>query len=294
MPSQLLRGSAAEATTHLSLALNGTVPGNAIYSSYTAEFTRVGEFALANSFAAAYSNDTNAALATRVLGNLGVTAATIGATSYTTLATAVESAFAANPNARGQVALNLARLLTGLEADATYGAAATAFNNNAATAFTYSSNTANTTSTTVAALNAPVNRTLTLTTGVDTTLVGSTGNDTFRADQTTLTTGDRLDGGTGDDTLQITTTAAAATLGTGVTTTGIETVSVTATVGAATVDATNFAGVTSVASNGSTQDVTLATFLPFRLWPLLQRVTTLRSERLLLQSLALPTASQSL
>jgi len=184
------------------------VPSNAIYSSYTAEFTRVGEFALANSFAAAYSNDTNAALATRVLGNLGVTAATIGASSYATLASAVETAFAAYPTARGQVALNLARLLSGLESDATYGAAATSFNNNAATAFTYSSNTANTTSTTLAALNAPVVRTLTLTTGVD-NLTGSAGDDTVNgfisatANTSTLSGGDQINGGAGNDTLTI-------------------------------------------------------------------------------------------
>jgi len=256
MPSQLLRGSAAEATTHLSLALNGTVPSNAIYSSYTAEFTRVGEFALANSFAAAYSNDTNAALATRVLGNLGVTAATIGASSYATLASAVETAFAAYPTARGQVALNLARLLSGLESDATYGAAATSFNNNAATAFTYSSNTANTTSTTLAALNAPVDRTLTLTTGVDTTLVGGAGSDTYRADQTTLTSGDVLSGSTGNDTLAITTTGVTpAGFGTGVTSTGVETIRVTATVGTATLDASGFKDVTTVSSSGSITDV---------------------------------------
>ncbi|MFN5723538.1 MAG: hypothetical protein ACK47O_06945, partial [Betaproteobacteria bacterium] len=195
MPSQLLRGSAAEATTHLTLAFNGTVPSNAIYSSYTAEFARVGEFALANSFAASYANETNAALTTRVLTNLGVTAATIGASSYATLASAVETAFAAYPAARGQVALNLVRLLTGLEGDATYGTAAVAWNNNAATAFTYSSNTANTASTTIAALNAPVARSLVLTTGVDTTLVGGAADDTYTATGATLTSGDQLNGG---------------------------------------------------------------------------------------------------
>jgi hypothetical protein len=95
MPSQLLRGSAAEVTTNLSLAFNGTVPSNPIYTSYTAEFTRVGEFAMANSFAAAFSNTSNAALATQVLTNLGVTATSIGSSSYATLASAVETAFAA-------------------------------------------------------------------------------------------------------------------------------------------------------------------------------------------------------
>jgi len=208
MPSQLLRGSAAEATTHLTLAFNGTVPGNAIYSSYTAEFARVGEFALANSFAASYANETNAALATRVLSNLGVTATTIGQSSYATLASAVETAFAAYPSARGQVALNLARLLAGLEGDATYGAAATTWNNSAATAFTYSSNAANTTATTIAALNAAATtgRQEALSTSVE-RVSGSAFDDIFTAVQqasgSTLNAGDQIAGGGGNDTLNL-------------------------------------------------------------------------------------------
>jgi len=94
-----------------------------------------------------------------------------------------------------------------------------------------------------------------LTTGVDTTLVGGAGNDTFNATHLTLTSGDSLNGGAGAaDKLQITTTAAAA-VGGGVQTAGIEDISTTATVGALSVDASLFDGVTSVTNTGSTADV---------------------------------------
>jgi Ca2+-binding RTX toxin-like protein len=95
---------------------------------------------------------------------------------------------------------------------------------------------------------------LTLTTGVDTTLVGGAGNDTFSASNTTLTAGDSLAGGAGTDTLALT-SIALGTYGTGVTTTAIENVTVTATIGDATIDASGMTGVTSVTSSGSTSNV---------------------------------------
>jgi len=95
---------------------------------------------------------------------------------------------------------------------------------------------------------------LLLTTGVDTTLVGGAGDDTYTASGTTLTAGDVLSGSTGNDTLQITTTAEAS-VGTGVTSTGVETISATATVGTLTVGTAGFTGVTTVTNTGSTTDV---------------------------------------
>jgi hypothetical protein len=259
MPSQLLRGSAAEATTHLTLAFNGTVPSNAIYSSYTAEFARVGEFALANSFAASYANETNAALTTRVLTNLGVTADTIGASSYATLASAVETAFAAYPTARGQVSLNLVRLLSGLEGDVTYGVAATAWNNNAAAAFTYSSNTANTTATTLSALGTPTAKTYFLSSGADrgVDFTGGAANDTYEGIQATASTfnfGDILDGGAGNDVLNLMLRPDPSSVD-AVTLRNIETVNADVEATDATggqLDASNWTGVSVLTNEGST------------------------------------------
>jgi len=266
MPSQLLRGSAAEVTTNLSLAFNGTVPSNPIYASYTAEFTRVGEFALANAFAASFANVSNAALTTQVLSNLGVTAATIGTASYAALATAVETAFAAFPNARGQVGLNLARLLSGLESDTTYGAAATAWNNNAAATFVYASNTANTTSTTLAAINAPVAVTRSLSAGID-NLTGSAANDTFvgMVNGTTigLTNFDSLDGGAGNDTLTFIKTDAGALditpALTGISVQSIESVVLSTASGSISADTTltGISGVTTLTATAATGGLTL-------------------------------------
>jgi len=95
---------------------------------------------------------------------------------------------------------------------------------------------------------------LILTSGVDTTLVGGAGNDSYTATNLTLTAGDGLSGGDGTDALNLTSTLAG-TYGTGVVMTGVENVNVTASVGTATVDASGFTGVTGVTSSGSTADV---------------------------------------
>jgi Ca2+-binding RTX toxin-like protein len=91
---------------------------------------------------------------------------------------------------------------------------------------------------------------------VDTTLVGGAGADTYTASSTTLNSGDRLNGGAGNDTLAITSNAtAAATVGGGVTSDSVETVTVTATVSDLEVALGTFTGVTTVGSNGSTTPV---------------------------------------
>ncbi len=96
-------------------------------------------------------------------------------------------------------------------------------------------------------------KTIVLTTGVDTgaAFIGTSADDTFIAATTTgntFTVGDSIDGGAGNDTLQITQTGAV-TLPVGVTVKNIETVSIL-TDNTVNLDTTTFSGVTSVKSTG--------------------------------------------
>lgn len=82
---------------------------------------------VARGFAAWGSAD----LATSVLGDMGITASSLGgaapAASYVALQFAVSTIFAMNAGARGQVVLNMVNLLSGLEGDLVFGNAARNF-----------------------------------------------------------------------------------------------------------------------------------------------------------------------
>jgi len=176
----------------LNRAFNDTSPGNLIYANQvTAATANLNGFA--NDFAASFASLSNADLANRVLGNLGLL-------PNDALKTALTDYYAANGAAnRGLVTLQLASLLTSLEGNATYGAAAAAWNDEVATGFTYSANTANTGSQT-----GTPSQTFTLTVGAD-VRTGGGGNDTFDGSLAgtaqTLGSADVLDGGAGIDTL---------------------------------------------------------------------------------------------
>ena len=130
-------------------ALYGTAPGHAMLLEYASQAAS-DPAAFAKKLEANFAKTSHAALAKMVLDNLGVTAATVsainalGQSEYTLLLTAVEQLFATYPTMRGQVILNMSNLLAGLEADRTYGAAATAYNRQAAANLSYSSNASNT------------------------------------------------------------------------------------------------------------------------------------------------------
>ena len=98
-----------------------------------------------------------------------------------------------------------------------------------------------------AALNPPVNQTFVLTVNPD-AFTGGAGNDTYTATQLSLTAGDQLDGKTGTDTLQLTSTGG--NLGAGVTSKAVEIIRVTA-MGATTVNGAQFDDVTTVENLGS-------------------------------------------
>lgn len=184
-------------------AFYGKAPANATYVNNVALAAQNGPSALAAAIGGNFAATPAADLAKLVLANLSI--------SNATLETALGQIFTAYPaGARGQIVLNLTNLLSGLESDATYGAAAKAYNVTVAANNAYSSSAANTTDSTPSATTgneAP--KSLVLTTAQD-VLNGGAANDNFRAvagnaigqqDQTTLNSSDIIDGGAGTDAL---------------------------------------------------------------------------------------------
>lgn len=142
-------------------------------------------------YTSAFGGQTTAAVAATLVANLGITGAGVdGAVAYVTGALN-----AAAPAARGEAVSNIINLFSGLTADATYGAAAQAWNANVdvAAAYTGAANTA---------FGSVIHHSLTA--GMD-TLFGSALADVFTADMAagvnTLQSGDTINGGAGNDTL---------------------------------------------------------------------------------------------
>lgn len=232
-------------------ALYGVQVGTITMAQVNADIAANGGLAstLNSYYSATFGGATTASVATTVATNLGLTG-----DALTSGAAYVEAQLnAAAPAARGQVINSIVNLFGSLSADATFGAAATAWNTKVAAAVAYTGAT-NVAVGTVVAAGA---QTFALTTGVD-TFTGGTGNDTFTATNATLTAADAITGGDGEDTLSIATTGAAVTLG-GFSTTGIETVSVTAALTTSTDDTTVNMSLASSAStlknSGSSSDV---------------------------------------
>ena len=211
MANSLIGNSAV--ATHLYQAFYGQAPSNALYNSYLADMTANGQSAFAATLASNFSTMGDAALALRILTNLGITAATVTATGeYTKLLADLTTLFAAYPTMRGQVILNATNLFANLESDHTYGAAAATYNNQALANFTYANNTANTAPGTASIPDPIVGSTFTLTTGADTTFAATERNDSFvsligldglAANGTTFNAGDVLDGKGGTDSLSV-------------------------------------------------------------------------------------------
>jgi len=205
--------------------------------------------------AAEFRNKTTTDIAKAVLANVGLSNVA-----------GLEAWVAGQLNAGGGVAKAGASLLamlndfSNMTADATYGQAATTFNQKAANSQALSQTAGTATGTYAAVSTAAAVSNFTLTTGVDLRTAGS-GDDTYTSVNTstsqTLNAGDNINGGAGSDTLSITSTSALAA-GTGVTSSGFETVSITATGGAFSLDATQMTGITAITNSGSTgADVTV-------------------------------------
>ena len=232
-------------------ALYGIQVGSVTMAQVNADIAANGSLAdtLNGYYSATFGGVSTATVASTVATNLGLTGAAL--TSGTAYITAQLNAAAAG--ARGQVISSIVNLFGTLSADATFGAAATAWNTKVVAAVTYTGAT----NVAVGTVVADGAQTFALTTGIDTTAGGS-GNDTFTATNATLTAADAINGGDGADTLSIATTGAAVTLG-GFSTTGIETVSVTAALTTSTDDTTVNMSLASSAStlknSGSSSDV---------------------------------------
>jgi len=205
--------------------------------------------------AAEFRNKTTTDIAKAVLANVGLSSIA-----------GLEAWVAGQLTAGGGVAKAGATMLSLLNdysnmstTEAIYGASVATFNQKVANSQA-SSQTAGTATGTYAAVSAVApaapNANLPLTAGVDTTLVGGAGSDTYTATNTTLTAGDSLNGGEGTDTLSLT-SILGGTYGAGARSIGVENLSVTATIGDATVDASGLVGLTKVTSVGSTQAVTV-------------------------------------
>ncbi len=149
MPFQI--PGTAGAVSHLFQALQGGAPANAVYLANIGAANTSGIENYARAVGVTFT-DTNAALATRVLANVGISATTTNPVAYQALLQGLTEAYAAFPRDRGLVTLNLTDILSGrdgrlgggLESNATYGAAAIEFNRLIGFRGTYSNNPANT------------------------------------------------------------------------------------------------------------------------------------------------------
>lgn len=179
-------------------ALYGIQLGSNTMSAVLAEANQTG--GVESLINALYSRDfgskSNASVAATVVANLGITGAGAGdAADY------VEFLLDTAPaGGKGAAIAQAAAAFSGMTADATFGAAATAFNGSIASAVAYSQRAG----TVDRAFNAGA--TISLTTGQD-FLTGTPGGDTIIArifdNQNTLQSGDWIDGGAGADRLEV-------------------------------------------------------------------------------------------
>jgi hypothetical protein len=153
--------------------------------------------ALNGYYTASFGSMATATVAATVAANLGLTGDALSeGTAYITA-----QLNAAAPGARGAVIASTLSLFAGLASDATFGAAATAWNTKVAAAAVYTG----TTDIVIGWVGVSPGVVFTLTTGSN-TFTGGTGDDTFDAGLSTsslqtLNSGDRLNGGAGTDEL---------------------------------------------------------------------------------------------
>ncbi len=186
-------------------ALYGVQVGTVTMAAVKLDISSNGLTSTLNSYyAASFGTMSNSDVATMLVANLGIT----GAAATNAVAYVQGKLTGVATGAKGAVIADILAAFSGMTADATYGAAATAWNNNvdAATAYTGATNVA---------LGSVVS-TFLLTAGID-SIVGTSGSDTINVTQVqnnigtyvdTLTALDNIDGGAGNDTINVTSAAA--------------------------------------------------------------------------------------
>ena len=231
-------------------ALYNTQMSNATYKEVAAlDPSALTDVLYARDFAAS----TDLAVATTLVTNLGLT-------SVPGLANWVAAQLTAAGSHKGAKVVELLNGFAQMASDATYGAAATAFNTTVDAALALSQTTDNKGGTFAAAGIVTVpNATFTLTSGID-SFAGGAGNDTFAASTTagalTLSALDAINGGAGTDTLSTSVVGAIDTTSlAGLAVSNIENVQFTST-GAVTSNTTAWTGTTSIAV-GAAGNVTL-------------------------------------
>jgi len=233
--------------TRLAGALYNTQMSNATYK----EVAALDPSSLANVlYARDFNTVSDATVATTLVANLGLTAVA-GLSNWVA---AQLTAAGAN---KGAKVVELLNGFSQMSADATYGAASTAFNTKVDSALAMSQTTDNAGGTFGSISTAVAGKTFSLTAGTN-NLTGTSGNDTFDGGLTTsslqtLNSGDSLDGGAGNDELF-------AVVNGSVTPTvlkNIEKVSITNTALASVIDLSNSTGITTLTSQGSTNTTTL-------------------------------------
>ena len=236
-------------------ALYGVQVGTTTMAQVNADIAANGGLAdtLNGYYSATFGGVSTATVATTVATNLGLTGAAL--TSGTAYITAQLNAAAAG--ARGQVISSIVNLFGTLSADATFGAAATAWNTKVATAVSYAGTTNVAIGTQVVASSV-----FTLTAGTDlagvasasnaglaSTFKFSSGNEVVDGMSATIQAADTLvDGSTTDnDAMNITATAAMNAM----TAVNIETVNVAMASGSPTAVFTNFSGLKDINVTGA-------------------------------------------
>jgi len=232
------QGSAA----YLNRAFNAANATPTVFATNVADLT-ANELAAANKFDVATLTD--AALAKQVLTNMGLLPTTN--TSIAALEPALADYFAtAGKGNRGFVVLQLSRILADKTADATYGAAATAWN-----------------ATVAASIVDSAPGTYALTTSAADNVVGGSADDIFNAvtsalsSANTLSVTDKINGGAGNDVLNVDLNQGFGPLTTG-SIANVETIVLNnKTQVALAVDATNITGATTYTFNESTGPITV-------------------------------------